>query len=276
MWYVGENVWRQRVALSLPMAAAVSTNDWDWTINPEFDEFWRCINLHATNDGTQIRVTSAHGSLIDYIIDDGAGGAFGATQITNRTGRIRTNGADLPNLAGSVALFWLYFDPATQQASAANALATYGNSPLTARLELGVPGEFRFSAGSAVAGENRPKVNFTKRTAEVRHLWVDMTPVLEKRKTTAYGKTWHEECAYATYEVRNTSNSAEATMIDATKLRWASFGDAVWLTGPVQLGSDDTYYTAVFTVRTRKYVEPMLHNTIEVALGYRVRDTRHT
>lgn len=269
MWY--SSTYRQRVPITLDSAGA--TADYDVTIPSEWDAFWNRggplgTGINAT--GTNLRVVSADGkTVLPYLLDDGAGGAFVAA---NRAGRLRLDNVAVPVTAGAV-LVWLYFDPATDQASGTSGAGAGGRSGY---IEIARPGQDTYAHRPQAPGLSRPRDFLHKTSTEIRHIWIRYDHVLARRPTPGNGTPLHEEPLYGTVSVENSAGVDQAMMYDVTASRWVQFRGQLWLRVLLQSGASGQNYTLCSKVRTVLPGSVVERQTIETRIGVGVRDTRVT
>lgn len=265
--------WRRRAAISVPNTAGSGTIDVDITIPPDWDAFWSRIDA----SGNELRVTSADGrTLVTYDVDKPGGGAFSASA---RTGRIRIDGATVPAVPTSTALFWLYYDPETTQGDASSAVTMSG--ALDGYIELGVPVDRRVSAAVQRPGLQRPQNLTAKAAGATEHHWIDLAPLLQRYATPVAERLYYEEIAGVIVTAVDENDALASTIIDNTATRFVEFAVGalrrMYARVTLTAGTSGTRYTATVTARTVTPAAPTsVHRTLSQRLGLVVRDELET
>lgn len=268
-WF--KETFTRRAIISVDNTAGAASADINVTIPKSLDAFWDVID----SSGLELRVVSANSeTILSYAIDNGSGGAFDATAITNRNGRLQIDAASLPAVANSTVGLWLYWGTTSTQGTGASAVAIA--SAINGYIELSNPGQYRFAHHPQVPGQTRPRFTVHKRVAEEVALWVDYGSVLQRRPTPGNKGVYHEEIWYATPSVLNISAADQTAMYDATKNRLVWWNDRFWYKMIVKAGTTATNYTAIPSVRTLLPGGTALNQTINSTIGIHVRDTIHT
>lgn len=267
-WY--NKVWTRRVPITLLDISGVASADFFVTIPKGFDDFWNTVDSSAA----EIRVVSGDGeTVLEYYVDDGAGGAFSKT---NRLGRLKLNDVTLPSVADSAVLAWLYYGSTSNQGSGAGGGSAPGSGS-DGYIDLWSPRGYRFTHHSQVPQQTRPRYSIHKRVDEEVYVNVVYTGVLANRSQPGHKSRSYEEPYYATGTVINTSNVAQASMIDATRHRFFDAGNGNIGFRMVVKGGTSTYqYTALPDLRTTLPGASSVHQRMITSIGIYVRDTAHT
>jgi hypothetical protein len=270
-WY--DEDYLERLPISAVNTAGGATKDVELVIPKDLDIFWEAIDA----DGDELRVTAADGyTLLTYAVDDGAGGAFNKT---TRAGRIRIDGATVPGTANECMLFWLYFDTVSVQGDASAGVAIA--SAETGYIDRGAPNGWVAAASPPRPGRDRPNSVHGKSASDDGFLFLDVTPLLERRVSDFAGKHYYEEPRAATYEVQlSSTEAAQAAMIDTASTRWLETKDRngrrLYLRLRVKAGTTDLEYTLVATIPTCVPTQSGTHRTPVPRVGFRVRNVLET
>jgi hypothetical protein len=239
-WY--SSVYRRRAAISVEISGG-GPYDVNVTIPADWDEFWDAIDA----DGEDLRVVWYDSqTVLDYDVDDGAGGAF---DLAGRRGRLRIDALTVPVATGSL-LVWLYFAPSTAEGDGSTAVTI--TSPVNGHLELGTPGQHRLVHQSQAARTSRPRKIIAKTVNEQVFIWIRYDAALGKRTSRGRASRVYEEAFYATISVVNAAAADQSSMYDTDQLRWVwnTRTAELWLRCRVKAGSTNTRYTAVILTRT--------------------------
>lgn len=254
-----------RAAISVPDGTGVSTADIDTTIPPDWDEFWAAID----SNGYGIRVTTYDGrTAVPYAVDNGSGGAFDKT---NRLGRIRLDGAPMPNVANTVALFWVYFDT---DAPTNGAVAVTMTGVVTGYILQARPSNRLVRAKRQPPGLTRPADIDSKATAATEQFWFDVAGLLQRYPRPQQRRLVREEIRAAGYAVLDDTGSVAGGMATAADTRFVEILDGLHRQMLVRVsvsgGTTGARYTVALTLRTG---DPLGgQQTIVVPLGLVVRD----
>lgn len=254
-----------RAAISVPDSAGVATADIDTTIPPDWDEFWAAID----SNGYGIRVTTYDGrTAVSYAVDNGSGGAFDKT---NRLGRIRIDGAAMPNVANTVALFWVYFDI---DSPTNGSVAVTMTSIVTGYILQAKPSNRLVRAKRQPPGLTRPADIDSKATAATEHFWFDVAGLLQRYPRPQKRRLFREEIRAAGYAVLDDAGAVVGGMSTAADTRFVEIVDGLHRQMLVRVtgtgGTTGERYTVALTLRTG---DPLGgQQTIVVTLGVVVRD----
>lgn len=269
MWF--KETYTRRAIISVDNSAGAGSADIDVTIPKGLDAFWDVID----SAGNELRVVAPDSqTVLSYAIDNGSGGAFDATAIANRNGRLQIDGATLPAVANSTVGLWLYWGTTTTQGSGASAVSIA--SAINGYIEISNPGQYRFAHQPQVPGQTRPRHTVHKRASEEVALWVNYGELLQKRPTPANKGVYHEEIWYGTPSVVNTSAADQSAMYDASKNRLVWWNNDFWYKMVVKAGTTATNYTALPSVWTILPGGTAYNQRIISTIGLHVRDTIHT
>lgn len=268
---------RQCLAITVDNSAgpAAVALDVDITIPKDCDPFWDAID----SSGNNLRVTAADGvTLVTYDVDDGAGGAFDAT---NRLGRIRVDGMTIPTGTAGIFLLWLYFDPADSD-GATN--ISDGSSAVTMAdiatgyIDLDEPtGPWWTEYQPQILRSTNPRDARHKGPSEQVYVWFRLDRVLAKSQYASEGSKRREELYYASMAVLDTSGADQTSMYDlsANRFVWHARTRTMWLKCLVKAGTTNTRYTAAPAVHTcLPYAPNTIHKTHTPRMGLAVRQVR--
>ena len=224
--------WRRRASISVDnTAGAGGAIDASGAIPAAFDEFWDEID--AT--GNELRVVDADGvTKLAYSV--------ASFNKTNRTGTLEIDGYSAP-AAGMLQVFlywnasWAATGAVVTTIAAAKSLVIETCGPATLDLVTAAP---------LRPGDTRPRRALGKASDETRDVWIDMAAWLPRRRMPFVGRYECDEMDYATY-VLTTGDTAQASMVDATKTRY--YGGR-FVRVRVAAGTDGTDYTITPTIRT--------------------------
>lgn len=267
-----DRAFRRRFPISVPNSGAVAgTVDIDAVIPKDLDDFWDVIDA----DGEELRVTDADGyDLLNYDVDDGAGGAFDSTA---RDGRIRIDGAATNGFTDSCLIFWVYYDPDETQGDGSTAVTI--TSALTGYFERGAPSTWIAAAETPRPGLDAPRDRFTKTVADEPFLWLDFTEILEQRGTTFAGRRVYEEPREIVYEIQDDTGTPDTDMVEPADTRWVELvegtnGRRLYARLRVLEGTDTEDYTLVATCTTFVPEQFAAHRTLAPRVGFQVRDVQ--
>lgn len=262
------SVWTRRVPISVDSSAGGAAGDVNITIPKGFDDFWSVIDSSAN----ELRVTYADGETgVAYSVDNGSGGAFDKT---NRLGRIQMDAVTLPSTADSVTLFWLYYGSTSNQGT--GAVVTSIATPLSGYIENAAPTQNWFPYQSQIPLQTRPRHTVHKRASEEKLLFIDLANALTYRSSPGWETALFEEPWYAVPSVLNTSGTAQAGMISASRSRWVRLPNGrIAFKMLVQAGTTATQYTALADMRTvLPAAASTVHQRLIHSLGIAVRDVQ--
>lgn len=265
-WYSTD--YDDRFAISVPDTTGVATADIDTTIPRDLDAFWAAID----SSGYGIRVTAYDGvTLVSYAIDNGSGGAFDKT---NRLGRIRIDGATMPNVANTVAVFWVYFDIDTP---ANGGSAVTMSSIVTGYVVHALPPRI-VRAQRQPPGLARPTQIDHKATSADQHFWIDVAGLLQRYPRPYNRRRIREEIRAAAYSVLNDAGTPEGSMVAHASTRLCEVREGVsrrmLIRVSVSGGTTGERYTIALVLRTGDPVGAL--QTIITTLGIVVRDVVET
>lgn len=266
MWYGEVDIWTKRAAISL--YSTVGTADFGISIPVGWGEFWDAID----SAGNELRVVDSRGTLLDYTVDNGSGGAFSKA---NRLGRLMLNNHTVTTNA--MTCCWLYYDSSATQGAATGAAATPTQDGY---IEMARPGgPYRTGHQPQTPGSTGPLKSFHKTAAETSDLWIRYGGIVGNW-TPQYGTSLQEELQYATYTVENTTGTNQSGMVDLQRLRfvWAPSEGGMWIRVPIVGGTSGINYTSSVVARC---VSPLtsaniLRPIFDTRVGWRVNDTRIT
>lgn len=263
---------RRRFPISVPCTGAVAgTVDIDAVIPADLDDFWDVIDP----DGEELRVTDADGyDLLNYDVDDGAGGAFDAT---TREGRIRIDGAGTNGFTDSCLLFWVYYDPDETVGDGSTAVTI--TSAKTGYFERGAPSTWIAAAEPPRPGLDAPRDRFEKTVDDELFLWLDFTELLEQRGTPFAGRRVYEEPREIVYEIQDDTGTPDTAMVEEADTRWVELvegtnGRRLYARLRVQAGTDGDDYTLVASVTTFVPERFTSYRSPVPRVGFRVRDVQ--
>jgi|GEM_PF-5279308 len=264
-WYAAGGLWRRRVAISVDIAAATPV-DVNVTVPKEFDAFWASLVALSDTTGANLRVVWYDGrTVLDYALDDGAGGAV---SVANKLMRIQIDGMTVP-AATAMLCIWLYFDPISAQSTAATAVAIA--SPRTGYIELGAPDRHQFTHRPPPPRSSKPPFVVHKTVNEQKFVWIRFH--LSRRVTAGNSSSIHEEPLYVTQTVQNSAGADQATMYDLTLARWVfTPRKELWLRVLVKAGATATNYTLVVLTRTILPGDTAATQQLETRVGIAVKD----
>lgn len=255
-------VWQSRAAISMS-CNGTNPSDFNITIPPEWDDFWDVIDA----SGNELRVTFSDGTeVLDYDVDDGAGGAFDAT---NRLGRIRIDGAAQPVITGTVC-FWIYYKSSSTQGDGSVAVTI--TSARSGYIVLTVPGKDAFVWTQQTPGLARPRDSITKGSAEKRHVWVAVGRAFSRLFGPGNGASVGEEAYYAKVQVVDSGGSDAASMYSATSPRFVWVKGRLWVRVTVEGGTDGANYTIIATIASYDPVVVEAAQILEQRIAVAVRD----
>lgn len=266
MWYRPEYTRRMAISLDVPASSPVDANV---TIPKGLDDFWTNIDT----SGNELRVVHSDSeTVLNYSIDDGAGGAFSKT---NRLGRLQLDGVVTPSVAGMQCL-WLYYNTTSTQGS--GAVATTITSARNGYIELSRPsGPRRYVHRPQLPGGTYPIEEFHKTAVETVPVWVHYSGSLAKAGKAAREAALLEELYYCTLVVEDTGAGDVATMYDITRPRFVWHRPTgMWIRFEVKAGTTATDYTGSFDARTILPGATALLQRLDTRIGIRVRTTRIT
>lgn len=252
----------RRAAISV--ATSGSTADVDVVIPSDWDDFWDEIDAN----GYGVRVTLADGrTAVPYAVDNGSGGAFDRS---GRLGRVRIDGATFRSTAGLCSLLWLYYGIETPTSGAA---AVTMGSPLTGRIEQAQPHR-PILAQPLRPGLATPRDAVAKTPTEETVVWVDVTGLLERRRTDTAGLD-HLEEPWAALPAGYDDTGTTAAIVEATRHRWVELdserGRRIYLRVGLTGGTDGEVYTVRVPISTiAPEAAPEQRRAIEVAFAVRV------
>lgn len=271
-WFGVDGVWQQRAAITLYSSSDLA-QDFDVTIPAGWDNFWEEIDA----SGNELRVTDALGTLLDYGIDNGSGGAFSKT---SRLGRLRINNYDTPISTGGATLCWLYFDSTSAQGSAAG---TTGGGGQSGWIELAHPtGSAIFPHKDHRPGGTFPPYRISKSAASQRDVWIGYGAHTARAHQGYYASSLLEEVYYSLVDVVDTAGSSVSSMYDADRIRyvWIPKGPmaGTWLRMPVIAGTTGTNYTLTVLTRIVSPIQGLAdpRAALDTRVGVYVRDVRLT
>lgn len=267
-WY--DEPWTRRKCITVVNAGGAATGDVDVAIPADWDAFWDVIDAA----GAELRVTQADGyTLLNYDVDDGAGGAFDSAA---REGRIRIDGAALSATADTISLFWVYFESRTAQGDASVAVTM--TSIITGYIDLGSPfPPWRMIlAEPQPPGITRPQSLGAKSSGATDHFWIDLASFLERRDGTFAGMDEFEEISVVLLAAYTTAGASAPTLFTAADLRFVETRRGsrrrMWLRVPVTAGTDANNYTIRALIDTRIPNRSTTHRRHDQRFGLRVVD----
>ena len=203
----------------------------------DLDQFWDSIIDQVT--GLDIVPTDADGNTV--IIYD-----LNAFNYAARTGTVRMSGYTTP--AEGMVLIWLYYSrtAAPDQTGAPTFVA-----PLTSSVEQGRAADRQIISAPERPGATSPRAEVSKASAEVLHLWWNLTALLEQRPDDSAGSRLYEELDYAQFDVE-LAGATQAAMFDETGTSFVfdPDGDHTWVRTTIKAGTTAVSYTAILTVGT--------------------------
>lgn len=242
--------WNRRAPVTVDLHGGSGTVDLDTAIPPDWPNFWDHVQVAA---GADIRMADGAGNPLTYKI-------VGWNHST-RTANVAVNNWLAPNVTRNVQA-WLYWDNAA--AADASTVFTPGGLAAAGIIEIGSPGTG--SEGIVICrreapGADNSRTIISKHPDDITHIWWNVMPALMKRRVANQESLLLEEVESATYEVLNTSDVAQAGMIETDKMRSLHPG---WIRTTIKDGADDTNYVAKLTVGTTLARKLTFHATIKV------------
>lgn len=260
--------WGRRAVISIDNTAGASSSDVDINIPQGWDDFWD--NIDAS--GNELRVVQSNGQqLATWIVDDGSGGAFDKT---NRLGRLRLDNYSMPATANTTVVAWLYFNPTGTAGSAAGSFTPA--TPINGYIERGKPGTRALAYLPTQFDQTNPRLTFVKGASEEIFLWFNYGRILSPAIGRHNQGPWWEGCYYASGEVVNTSEVAQASMISAADNRFLEDGQNFWFKMKVQAGTDGNNYTARADFRTVRPGSSSVASRLISPAGVQVKNVYHT
>lgn len=212
-WY--DEAYTKRAAITVVNTTPDDPCDVDITIPPDWDDFWDTIDTAAN----ELRVVDADGfTLLAYDVDNGSGGSFSRS---SRLGRIRIDGLDTPGgLAGAVSLVWVYYGASgAADASVSVTIASAKNG----YVEQARPSGHVVAAIPPRPGDVQPRVRIPKAAGDDDHVWIDLSALLQRRRTATAEQEDHEEVwALAATSYDDTGSSASVATASKTRFVEAS------------------------------------------------------
>lgn len=251
----------RRAAITVPSTG--SSHDVDVVLPPDWDDFWGEIDA----DGHGVRVTLADGrTLVPYAVDNGSGGAFSRA---SRLGRVRIDGATFQSSAGT-SLLWLYYGI---DAPTNGAVAVTMSSVVTGRIEQAQPLR-PILAQPLRPGLAQPRDAVAKAPAEESVVWLDVTDLLEQRRTETEGSSRLEE-PWRALPAGYDDAGASAAVVEASRHRWVESeserGRRTYLRVGLTGGTDGEVYTVrVPIVTCAPEAVPEQRRVVEAAVALRV------
>lgn len=268
-WF--NSVWGKRASITI-IAPADTGGDYDVVIPDEWDDFWTDID----SDGDELRVTDAGGTLLDYDVDNGSGGAFSKT---NRLGRIRINNYSQPIGASGATQCFLYYNSSSTQGSAAG---TAGSGGRSGYIELAGPSGLVIGHKSPIAGNTSPPQQIHKTAAERKAVWLGYGRLLAPAWTPLRSGPANEELYYVSHDVLDTAGSSVPTMVEASSIRFVSIPRGpfagTWVRHLVIAGTTGNWYTSTLVGRTVSPTDgvSLIRTQVDTRVGIYVRDVRKT
>jgi hypothetical protein len=241
--------WNRRVPITVDLHGGSGTIDIDINLAQAGPNFWDNVQVAAGND---IRMADGAGTALTYKIIN--------WNHANRTGNVIVDNWVAPNVTRN-AQAWLYWD----NAAAASAVSVF--SPTAAKpgiIVIGSPGtgsESIVIGRREAPGADNSRTIISKHPDDITHIWWNVLPALMKRRVAEAESLLLEEVESATYEVLNTSDVAQAGMIETDKMRSLHPG---WIRTTIKDGADDTNYVAKLTVGTTLGRKLTFHATLKV------------
>lgn len=266
-WY--NEAFYRRTPISVPNVAGDATIDVAVTLPPEWDEFWDALDAASDTTGDSIRVTDSNGTtLLNYDLDDGAGGAFDAT---TRTGRLLIDGVAVAATANTVCCFWIFYDVQGTAAVDASTAVTI-SSAKTGYIDLGKPTAKNYVVRPLPVGRTTPQIDFAKGSNDSDDVWLSWREWLEFGKVDLLGHRNYEEPKNAVVTAFDSGGGAVTTIYTVTLIRWAEVDGAIWLRVPVTAGTTANNYTVAAKVTTVVPNDSANHRVYQERFGLRVKD----
>lgn len=270
-WY--DDTYRKRVAITIVNTGGTSSPDANVVIPTDFDDFWDAQTTAGDTTGIMLRVTSADGAtLLNYSVDDGAGGAWSTSA---RTGRIQIDELPAPGTAANeIVLCWLYYDPSTTVLTAA--VATTITSAETGYIEQARPSGAQIDLGPPRPGSTVPAVAFSLATTEQRYVWGRIGHLLQPRSSASQTKLLYEEAWAMTASAKDDAGGATAGLVTAGRFVeiLANGRREMWVIGQVNAGvaASGTNYTIILTLRTITPASASARQILDSRIGVRCYD----
>lgn len=259
------NVWKRRIPITIDNSTASTPADAQGIIPKDLPFFWDRIDA----SGNELRVTAADGvTLLTYDIVASGGGAFSKT---NKDGRIDIDGMTLPASPNSMVLAWLYYDSTSNQGDGSSAVVIA--APKALYIVTGKPKRRRFAFMQHQAYATRPPFTLPKFTSEIRDHFIAYRDALRTRDGV---KRQNEEPYYVTIDVVNESSVSQASMFAISETRFMGSEvdpTEIWVVAKVKAGTTNTVRTLLVRTSTvLPYAPSTVHQTLEMAIGFKVKD----
>lgn len=228
--------WQYRVAISVDTSnGAGGTSDITMTVPKTLDHFW----ANVQSDGDDVRICYPDGTTkATYQLQ--------TWTYASRIAVIEVDDSPVPADA-SVMLMWLYYGNSTATDGAGSFTA---GTTRTAYIYEGGPGLVKFLAQRERPGQTTPSVEIHKTSTETLFVFMQIDPMLARRKLSAAGKQGLESVGYLEYSV-DSSGTPQAGMIDVDEIRFMETpAGEFWARMTIQAGSDATNYTLNALVHT--------------------------
>ena len=232
-WYHKD--WKYRAPIMINNHSGAGQIDVTATVPGDWPLFWE--NVDASNSGADVRVTLADGNtLATFDLE-----SFNST---TKTCTVEINDMAVNNTDGAV-VAWIYFG-ATGKSSAETSFSV--SSAKTGFIEIGRPG-----SGSQRMITCRPErpgtavasIDVHKHSAEILHLWWDLTGVISTRFIPNEGRRLLDEVESVNYQVTFGGSEPQSAMIDTTQIRMV---DPAYVRTTIKAGNSGSNYLAILTV----------------------------
>lgn len=244
-WY--STTFLKRMEITVPNVAGDATIDVNVVIPPEWDDLWTNLTAIGDTAGLSLRVVASNGvTLLNYSVDDGAGGAWSTSA---RTGRIQIDGVAVTATANTVISFWVYYYVTATTASGAT--ATTIASAKTGYIDLGRPGPKSHVMRPLPVGATVPPKSYQKAAGESEDIWVDLSAILERSASAQREKLRHEEPKHMIVTAVDEGGTPTTALYTVTACRWVQQPDGrMYARIRVTAGSSGTNYTIIVTITT--------------------------
>ena len=232
-WY--DDDWSHRAPILINNHSGASQIDVAVALPSDWPRFWD--NVDAANSGADIRVTLADGNTLATFDLNG----FNAT---TKACTVEIDDMTVTNDDGAV-VAWLYWG-ATGKSGATTTFTP--SSAKTGYIELGMPG-----SGSQRMVRCRPEqpgatlasIDIHKHSAEILHVWWDLTSVIGTRITPNEGRKLLDEIESVNYDVTFGGTTSQSAMMDTAAIRMVG---PAYIRTTIKAGSSGSNYLAILTV----------------------------
>ena len=268
-----DETWQKRAAITVPNVAGDATIDVNVTIPPEWDDFWEWLVTVSDDGGDSIRVTDSDGvTLLNYSVDDGAGGTFSAAA---KTGRIQIDALAATATANTVICLWVYYQTDGIQADAST--ATTIASAKTGYIDLGKPSLKTHSVRAIPTNRTTPVVSYQKGSSDSDDVWIDWSGWLEQAAHDLLSRRKYEEPKHVVTTAVDEGGTPTTAVYTVTATRWTEQPDGrIYLRVQVTAGSSGTNYTIMPKVTTVVPGDSGNHRVYQERFGVHVLDVQES